>query len=85
MNPTSGNIGSMPCVASMKVQFADKVPVPSEDATVRIGAALGKGNDKYGKSTPTDEQLMNQFETAGKLTSTTKKLGLGLFTDDGKG
>ena len=75
----------MPCVANLKVQLADEVPYPSGEATVRIGAALGKAADRYGVTTPSNEQLMNQFESAGKLTSSTKKFGLGLFTDDGKG
>ena len=47
--------------------------------------ALGKGADRYGKTTPTNELIMNQFETAGRLSATSKKFGLALYTDDGTG
>jgi len=67
------------------VRFADVVATPTVGAVGYLGMAIGLDIDRYGKKPASDELLMNQFVTAGKLTASSKKFGLALYSDDGTG
>lgn len=83
--PTTSNIAAMPCIQNANVHFADVVATPNEDAVASLGMALGNGADSSGTTIDADKFFMNQFETAGKLDSSTKKFGLGILPDGGVG
>ena len=83
--PTSGNVSSMPCIQTMNLHYAKSVTSPNTKATAHLDMALGKGADSSGNTPAATDLLMDQFVTAGRLTSSTKKFGLSLYTDDGTG
>lgn len=83
--PTTSNIAAMPCIQNANVHFADVVATPNEHAVASLGMALGNGADSAGATIAADKFFMNQFETAGKLDTSTKKFGLGILPDAGLG
>ena len=83
--PDNSNVGSMPCIQSFPVHFAETVATPNENANVHLGAALGLGADKDGATPDATDNFMTEFVSAGKLSSGTTMFALALTADDGNG
>lgn len=96
ITPNTSNISSndLPCIENANVHWATKNTEPgafnagidtsSNDGAyfAYLGMALG---DAATTNPSTTDFIMNQFETAGKMDSSTKKWAIALSPDDGDG
>jgi hypothetical protein len=77
--PEASTIAGVPCIVAANVHLADAVPTPNTVATAYLGVALGKGPDANGKTPASTDLIMNQLETAGKLTAAAKMFSMNLI------